>query len=620
MQLQDNATTWNRPKTIKRYLHPPMSERIFTLWAEGKIIMGKNEKGVDFAGYHKRMMSGLWLVHGETDEQFDFTSVKNLLPSDGIPVHGLRFDTNGLQTELESFCNNGLKPTCFIKVTVTNNCTSKSREKMAFLVRYGNERHMVYGAPDSYSHYAPDVQVWKDAPSTFIKNRIQTDMTLTVHDEFTFVNADGELPVEWDQETGAIRWTAELRPGESKTQYFSFGVAEALPFDYDEEKGHMIAFWQRELSRINKLPAKLLADKENLAVVKNLTVQMLQCFCRPVDMTVPLSRQGGLQRLIWQWEAIPMLQALGEIGEFGDYIEPVIAAYFDEMQAPNGEILSIGADWANLTASALCSFARYCKQNSRRFWYRYRDHAMAAFDWMQRTRASTVEADGVYAGLFPPRRANDLKEIFQAWGSTDVMNVEGLEALTETAELFKDPRAAEIRNEFESYRNRILELFAKTAERDAGKPTLRVPLCPSGDDEKLIQNFFFTNHYGKFLRCGCIDLKEADRVEAGMKEIGKCHEGLYGHMSYSNGNTHIWYVSIPDYDWFVVKMRQGKTDEARKIYESQIKWAMTDEYYMLERYADNDEYFTPWSPNASASGRTVLMLLNLINDSDQRIH
>ncbi len=32
---------------------------------------------------------------------------------------------------------------------------------------------------------------------------------------------------------------------------------------------------------------------------------------------------------------------------------------------------------------------------------------------------------------------------------------------------------------------------------------------------------------------------------------------------------------------------------------------------MIERYADNDEYYTPWSPNASASGRTVLMLLRM---------
>ena len=29
-----------RPKTTKRYVHPPYSERMFTLWAEGKIIFG----------------------------------------------------------------------------------------------------------------------------------------------------------------------------------------------------------------------------------------------------------------------------------------------------------------------------------------------------------------------------------------------------------------------------------------------------------------------------------------------------------------------------------------------------------------------------------------------------
>jgi len=37
---------------------------------------------------------------------------------------------------------------------------------------------------------------------------------------------------------------------------------------------------------------------------------------------------------------------------------------------------------------------------------------------------------------------------------------------------------------------------------------------------------------------------------------------------------------------------------------------MTDEYYMLERYADNDPYYVPWSPNSSANGRTIIMLID----------
>lgn len=41
---------------------------------------------------------------------------------------------------------------------------------------------------------------------------------------------------------------------------------------------------------------------------------------------------------------------------------------------------------------------------------------------------------------------------------------------------------------------------------------------------------------------------------------------------------------------------------------AQMKWGMSKEYYMLERYADNDPYWTPWMPNASANGRMLMML------------
>ncbi|MHB9130324.1 MAG: hypothetical protein ACYDBB_04420 [Armatimonadota bacterium] len=37
---------------------------------------------------------------------------------------------------------------------------------------------------------------------------------------------------------------------------------------------------------------------------------------------------------------------------------------------------------------------------------------------------------------------------------------------------------------------------------------------------------------------------------------------------------------------------------------------MTCEYYLTERFADNDPAFCPWQPNASANGRVIMMLLD----------
>ena len=50
-------------------------------------------------------------------------------------------------------------------------------------------------------------------------------------------------------------------------------------------------------------------------------------------------------------------------------------------------------------------------------------------------------------------------------------------------------------------------------------------------------------------------------------------------------------------------------DECRKLIEGAYNYAMTDEYYMFERYHQRNVWFAPWSPNASASGRFIIMLL-----------
>ena len=74
----NEPATWERPKTTRRYLHPPCSERMFTLWAEGKLIFGEvidNREGWE---YYKTLEScGVWLLRD--GQQFDFKKVKNVI-------------------------------------------------------------------------------------------------------------------------------------------------------------------------------------------------------------------------------------------------------------------------------------------------------------------------------------------------------------------------------------------------------------------------------------------------------------------------------------------------------------------------------------------------------------
>ncbi|MBO7171041.1 MAG: hypothetical protein J6W28_07690 [Clostridia bacterium] len=52
-------------------------------------------------------------------------------------------------------------------------------------------------------------------------------------------------------------------------------------------------------------------------------------------------------------------------------------------------------------------------------------------------------------------------------------------------------------------------------------------------------------------------------------------------------------------------------DKCEEILRDALRFAFTEDGYMIERYHQRDPWFAPWSPNASACGRIVCMLLDL---------
>ena len=57
-----------------------------------------------------------------------------------------------------------------------------------------------------------------------------------------------------------------------------------------------------------------------------------------------------------------------------------------------------------------------------------------------------------------------------------------------------------------------------------------------------------------------------------------------------------WYVSWWDSEMYYYCRRIGNDKTAEKILEAQLNYAMTDEYYMAERYDDHDPYFSALVP------------------------
>ena len=54
--------------------------------------------------------------------------------------------------------------------------------------------------------------------------------------------------------------------------------------------------------------------------------------------------------------------------------------------------------------------------------------------------------------------------------------------------------------------------------------------------------------------------------------------------------------------------REGRDDLAAQALDACLKYALTDELYVGERYNDANPWYYPWSPNASGSGRIIMML------------
>ena len=55
-------------------------------------------------------------------------------------------------------------------------------------------------------------------------------------------------------------------------------------------------------------------------------------------------------------------------------------------------------------------------------------------------------------------------------------------------------------------------------------------------------------------------------------------------------------------------MMAGEYEKAKETLDAILNLTVSTEYYTVERYMDNDKYFTPWSPNASGNARIINML------------
>ena len=594
------SPTWERPKTTRRYLHGPFSERMLTFWREGKIVFGEVEHTDDWSlNYFSDLHAhAAWLVHGANDEPFDFRAAEMIMPKGGEPDHAQKWRSGSLEVVLAACAPWGRKPSGFIRLTARNVGTKALREPFAFLLREGLESKLVFGAPDVYKIFSPSLADW----SAISPDGWRREGEMVRHGD-RFVAFSGEVPFTWDGKNGAARFAFDLKPGEAQSIELEIGRGARQALGYAAARAAMYAGWKKELAQL-RIPDRM--DAPRARIMRNLAIQMLQCLSMPTggDNFV-LPRQGGLQRYVWPGDAECFLEALDAIG-YGEYVAKCIDFYYSHCQRANGEAGPFRNNWAGDTASVLKSFARHCTVTGDvECWRRWRAAAFKGFKWIQSKRAEG-------GGLFPSMKATDHAAVFRAWGSNDLKGLEAYTAFAQAAAKFGDPLAAEIKSAEADYRAALTKVMDIMRARAAGKDEFEVPMTADGYDDPLLERFMFYLHPGRFAENGLLSADEMIRLRTWLLRRGYANaNGLYANQIARTPECrdHIWYTTWSELQWFRAWHRVGRDDLAKQTLDACLKYALTDELYVGERYHDANPWYYPWSPNASGSGRITMMLL-----------
>jgi len=243
---------------------------------------------------------------------------------------------------------------------------------------------------------------------------------------------------------------------------------------------------------------------------------------------------------------------------------------------------------------------------------------MLSFRWVQRQRAKTYNMDGVVKGLFPPAVSSDFGGAnYQIWGHTDCWMLQGLKVFMELLEKKNSPYYEEVKKGYDEYYQLLSRELAKItdAQKDNDKIFLPHDIKNEPELEKELNKVYIS-----------ISLKIANYLVQGFggygsdiqKKVFKAHfppktnkNGLYSSVYAStSGVGQTWYVTFTEYTLYRYFGILGEKKEQKKILDALLKYTVSNEFYITERYDDHMGTICNWTPNASACGRVLMMLMD----------
>ncbi len=653
---------WDRPKTIKLYLQPPACDRLVTVWPDLKIV----DQAATAPPGEPQDCFGVHLLFGSQAQAVPWEETRFHVRGDGIPIHCLRTEWQDFRLELEVFCAwksdavpSGLSsgeegtgseasPTTltYARLTVTNQ-TAQARDFLLSLLPRTGPAHYLWGIrADFYASYQPQQATWDMVRNTWAVSSLSqaegagAEACLRDGLRTLRLSAPEGAEFSWRERSRSghaahyfLELSTPLDPAQSRVFHLVLGHGETSPVnaeEYETRRAETIAAWQEQLRLVRVQPRS--GDGEIREIYWSLLCQCLQMLSRDHEGLLR-PRQGGGCPFVWPWEAVEFLRALDRAG-LGVWTRPAYE-FFRHHQTREGDdrgrYASVGAaNWYAHTGAVLWGLAAHLLAgNSAERFAAWRESVLLAVDWVERQRALTRAASaGLGQGLLPAGTGHDWDVSAQYWCFTDAYTYMGLRDMAQAFAHFDEPEALRLQEAAADYEQCLRRTLDQVCAGQEGREELYIPNLLGVEESYPPPGPYFADGPVNLMRAGILDPRSAlfERVEKYFRNRGWIHNGLTGLMTdglFSWGQFysdpwagHTWYLSTSDLCWFYAWLERGERTKAAQTLRAQFRYGMTPEYYMAERYADNDPTFCPWQPNASANGRTITMMLDFYGEED----
>lgn len=627
--------TWQRPKTSRVYLHPYGSERLVMIQPDMKIV----DLDLRYNGWHYNLPGfGAHLVFGKEPGDADMELTEWKKPEDGLPIYTLyNVDPdNGCKIRMTAFCDTNRKPATYCEVQITNPHNETASGTLGILPRWSSMDHYLTGLHDTgYEPYDCNIRQWYLCwLNPFAPTAADP---LTARDQ----NGYGALRILSYDEVGSIKWISR---NEQKNRFkahdyyrydYTIAAGESATIRFvlrkDSTEGaksymdalcEMTAFWQNVQSQVRLLPNAEGKLTENM-FRQNITVmlQMMQRYENSVDPDMIFARQGDVGRFIWIWEAVHFLTLLDRVG-LSAYVTDAYRMFFKLWQKQDGDekgrLDNPYVRWDNTNGSCLAGLSYHLMTlNDPALFAEFHDKMNLALQYIQYRRS--LATDKEVKGLFSSGQASDWGEIGQHWTYTDAVNAYGLGIMAKCYEQFDAPDAREIREIYTEYHNILMDIQDTFAKEHHGEHAYNMPHILGVPFEDSYNHCFYTDGAPYLLLLDIMDphselfeqmenfyretgfLDDEHGLSAIMTNDACGADGLYGH---------VYYTGVAEPCWIHAWMERGETEKADKYANGILRYGVTPEFMVSERYSSVDPWFTPWQPNASGAGRLDHFLLN----------